>query len=380
MKIGLIYEKNDGVKESLFLSLKHMLRNLDVSFVSIDYIDSISLSPITFSFWNQLKHNLKIHRLNLRLYKFQTKANIIRRLRGCDVVIKMNVLPDAFIEGKFDVVNFIRNKLNVPILSYSNYFFGNRSIWPYLLSKMPNKVFGFDLYDYYLCSGEDSQFSLPETILHPYCVIGFNSQGLNIIHTRKESNPIVVVDFPQSGFEELRKFQLSILDEIGCERIVLEKKMSREKLYQIFEKSHVLFISSNESFGVPILEFQLAGGIIYTLPHFLPYHLINNANYGSNIITYSIDNRQELIDKLKTTFSLFNPKANRNNFENEYPNYFVGNLVELKGVLEKIKTGKINVNSHLQYSGFELHYANNTKNDVERNYPHLIDKLKKYDV
>lgn len=380
MKIGIIYEKNNGVNESLFLSLSQMITNLGFGFVFINYIDSIALNPNAYSFWNQLKHNIKINKLDFTSYQFRTKKTIIRHLKGCDAVVKMNVLPDAFIVEEFDVIDYIRTELEIPILSYSNYFFGNRSLWPFWLTKMTAKISGFDRYDYYLCSGEEPWFSLPKGINHPYSVIGFNSQGLGLSANRKNEKPVVVVDFPQPGFEELREFQLSVLNDIGCEYIVLDKKMCRKDLYEIYEKSHILFISSNESFGVSILEFQLAGGIVFTLPNFLPYYLKSDKKYGKNIITYSIENKAELIDKLNESFSTFNSNFNQNNFFLDYPDYYFGNMSNLGQVFDRIKKGEINVNSHLEYEGMELLYADNTKGDVYKNFPQLIDKLEKYDV
>lgn len=368
MKVAILYEQSNGVKDTLFHSLNSMFEKINVDVIGIDYAYSLMNFPVVFSYQNQLKHKIKLLFQGKR-YQIKTFNTLYREVKKCDFVIVITVVPEAFLPKTFDLLGELRRRLSIPILSYSNYFFGNRSMWPiWIINNYPESL-GYDTYDYYLCSSVQSCYNLP-ALGNPFIKIGFSLQNTSLTYTKKNNRIIALIDFPRSGYEELRALQLKVLHKLNIETIELTKKMSREELYNIYDKCSFLFLSFPESFGVPILEFQAAGGLVFipNRDYVMSHWLNNNADLGSNFILYE-ENERNLEEILTEQQIKFNAKSNFDCFVREYPDFFHGNLSNLKKVVEMIHLKKIQSESHKQYGNLKEVYRANLVNYINNQKP-----------
>jgi hypothetical protein len=124
----------------------------------------------------------------------------------------------------------------------------------------------------------------------------------------------------------------------------------RDEINQIYRSHSALFLSFRESFGLPIVENQLCGNIIFSpQKNWVPSHYINKSAYegdlGSNFVIYDNDliKLKPLINECKKNYR---PEAVLEHFITEYPHVYKGDLIALQEFIDKVLSGDISGNSH----------------------------------
>ena len=115
-----------------------------------------------------------------------------------------------------------------------------------------------------------------------------------------------------------------------------------------------------ENFGLPIVELQNCGCKVF-IPHkyWAGAHYINkdpqekgDGDLNSNFVVY--DNDPEILkEKIYNLKEKFSSKEIVEEFSNKNLEYYSGNLLNLKKVLDKIKSNEINSTSGLNYKELE---------------------------
>lgn len=363
MKIVIFYEKGNGVKDTLHNSIYTMLTDLNMSVTSIDYAYSLMNFPHSFSWFNQLKHKVKL-KLSGKKYKIRTIDRLIKEIKDCDLIIFVTVPPEVFLPKSLNLIELIRSKTSIPILSYSCECYGNNGMWPYWIIKNYPESKGFDLFDHYLYASSALSYPIPNTT-NPFSRIGFSLKNTTLKPLEKKEF-IALIDFPREGHENLRQLQLEVLQKNNIKTIVLEKKISKEEIYQLYNRCSIFFLAFPESFGVPIIEFQTAGGLIF-IPNtgYAPAHWLDKSGkLGSNFVIFSEDklHLEELILKHKNDFD---SNQNFKRFIKEYPELYFGDIDKLKEALDDVKKGLITSMSHTKYSDLKTIYAQNLIDYIE---------------
>lgn len=75
---------------------------------------------------------------------------------------------------------------------------------------------------------------------------------------------IAIVDFAQNRYEEYRSQQIKMLEKLGIDTIILERRYAIEEIRALYQKASVFFMAFPETFGLPIAECLAAGTYIFT--------------------------------------------------------------------------------------------------------------------
>lgn len=272
--------------------------------------------------------------------------------RHFDAIIVVSTIPNAFYKN-YLLIEELRQATQVPIINYSNYYLATRGRWaPYL-----SGIGGYNLerYDWYLSASAVSEYPLSQHE-HPFSLIGLDLRTSSL-RSAQEGSFKVLLDFEREGFEDERKIQVSVLEKLNIPYTLLKGKYSIEQMHEFYSTHNALFLSFRESFGFPIVEVQLCGGMIF-LPYkrWAPSHYINKSVYdagegdlGSNFVVY--DNDPGLLEEsLLKVKENYDSARNMNNFINEYPQLYRGDLEQLKEFCRKMAEREITKDSHGSYA------------------------------
>jgi len=212
-----------------------------------------------------------------------------------------------------------------------------------------------------------TEYALPREIPKIYSNVGFDIRATNLYPEQNEFTALI--DFVRKGYEKERHIQIRALQETNTPYIELKGRYTTDDIRAIYRKSSMYFVAFRESFGLPIIELQLCGSIIFTpYKEWLPAHFLNKSIYeagngtlGSNFFIYNndLEKLKDYIINLKKNYS---PNAVIENFKKEYPSYYSGDKVELRDFVSKLKNQDITGLSHSDYEIYNKYI--NLKDDV----------------
>jgi hypothetical protein len=284
-----------------------------------------------------------------------------KKLTKFDAIIICAHIPASLAKNYYQGIYFLRKYLKIPIINYDLHFLATMEGKKFI--KMLNTesrwggFSGFDRFDYYLTASNISENPVKK-IFWPVSIIGGNFTNKYL--QAKQKKFIALIDFKRKNYLAERKMQIEILKKLNIPYTILSKKYEHSKIYKIYSKHSIYFLAHRESFGLPIVELQNCGCYIFTpYKKWAPSHYINKSiysrgegNLSKNFIIYNNDPLL-LEKKIKKIKSNYLAKKVIYVFKKKNGNLYKGNLKILDSVIKKIKTGKINYNSHLKYK--ELH-------------------------
>lgn len=300
---------------------------------------------------NVIKHNNKLYQYRfLDVITFFSKKNK-KILQSCDCIICVENCPSSFI--KRPRLDLLREKFKKPIVSYDFHYLPNQGWWKYMQDGVHN---GLEQFDWYLPVGLVTEFAIPKEIPKIYDCIGMDLRSEDLYPEQTEFT--VLLDFPRPGHEESRRKEKQILKSAGIKFIELNGRYTTSDIRAIYRKVSAYFVSSRESFGLPIIEMQLCGAKIF-VPHveWVPAHFLNKAPFshgvgelGQNFIVYNDTN--ELINKLMDLRDAFDSQTNIQSFRLNYPDYYKINHNNLENFIKELSENKITYLSHSSYKEY----------------------------
>lgn len=309
----------------------------------------------------KLIQNIRHNNKNLFIYRFWNVITFYNKKRrkeisNCDCIIIVYNCPSVFYKTNIKRTEWLRKKFNKPIVNYDLHYLPNQGWYKRIKESNPTN-FGLERFDWYLTGSVVTEFALPKDIPQIYSLIGFDLRFNNLYPEQKDF--IALLDFPRNGYEKERELQIKALKETNTQFIELKGRYTTEEIRSIYRKTSLYFISFRESFGLPIIELQLCGSLIFTpYKEWLPAHFLNkniydkgNGNLGSNFVIYNQD-INILKNNIYAAKSQFNANANILNFKHEYPFYYSGNINELKRFCNKISNGEINSSNHRRFEQY----------------------------
>lgn len=364
MKVAVIAEDRHGFIKPMSLGLNRMLHSLGVQTHYFDRGLAMLDHHFAYSLKIEGRNWLKraINKIKPRSFELQQTvsskevAAFEQQLEDFDLIIVVCPLPKSFIADQLPGIERLRLKTNVPIVLYQNYYLATRGDWPAKIKDPKNYGGGFGLerFDWYLGASVVSEYPLSQK-QHPFSLIGHDLRADNLgLEDKAEFR--VLLDFPQKGFESYRQRQIDALNACDIPYTELKGRYSQDEIRSLYRSHCALFLSFRESFGLPIVENQLCGNLIFTpFARWAPSHFINKSVYdpgeaalGSNFVVYDND-LEQLKSQLIKARARFSPERNLAQFKKDYPHLYSGDLEALKKLLVDVESGRIDGSSHLQY-------------------------------
>lgn len=340
-----------GEEPTVYDNGTHFLRSLTVPQVGnnlLSYFKNVLIDIAKIVVNPFVKFRYKRH---LLFTSFQT---LEENLSKSDLIIVITDEPMAF-GPKFGIEE-LRRKFSVPIVLYT---LANVMLWPDSIYKVQK----LERYDWYLYISSIHENPLPRSY-DVFSLIGIDLRGNTLYPDQKDF--LAILDFPQKGCENERAIQIQALKETNTSYYQLDRPMTIEEIRKIYRTSCIFFISSEESFGLPIVELQLCGSYIGTpFKTWAPSHYINKNVYekgegdlGKNFIVYNND-KEILKNCILQIRSNYDPQVVIKDFAGTYPHLYYGNLGELQKFIDLVKKGVIHAGSHQSYDRYNQFFAKN---------------------
>lgn len=362
--VAVLGESKAGFIQPMSLGLVKMLSNVgakaqyfEQGLALLDHTAEQVLPTMVKNGLKRMVNLLRVGRYPLqpRVNAEQVKA-FHQQLQAFDVIVVVCHIPSAFIAARLSGIERLRIALDIPIVLYQNYYLATRGPWydKIVRRKQYGEGFGLERYDWYLAASMVSEYPLSDDN-HPCSVIGHDlSDDSLAVDANKPFR--VLLDFVREGFEDYRQLQIQALNETNTPYTQLQGRYSQSEIRALYRQHSALFLSFRESFGLPIVENQLCGNLIFspykawTPSHYLnkPLHQAGEGQLGDNFQIYDND-LETLKCQLQRCKRQYQPQQVRERFEQQYPQLYQGDQQALKCFVEQISQGQINAHSHLSY-------------------------------
>lgn len=281
---------------------------------------------------------------------------LLRCLRTVDVAVIVGHMPRAYYDLLFDDDRLRRDVPRLPILLYALVYLGSRADWVKwihagLASKTvpPGNHWGLNRYDHHLCITEVSEHRVLPGAER------FSRIGINLIDASLAIEPreiCALIDFERPNHLPERAIQIQACLEAGIPFKVLHGSYSMAEIRKIYRSCSLYFIAHTESFGLPICEVQVCGGVILTpYANWCHAHYLETPKRGcsgrlpENFIVYNND-KQQLVRELERLKRDYNAETALANFKRDQPHFYLGNPTKLARVVAMIGDGTIHSASH----------------------------------
>jgi len=286
--------------------------------------------------------------------------DLVKKLKKFDAFFICAHMPTSLAKNLYQGVDRLKALLPAPVINYDLCFLATRGIWIDRIrteSKYGGFA-GFNRFDFYVVVSNISEFPIRQGVSWPVVVIGGDFRNDELYPDQDDFRALI--DFERSEFNQERHVQLTVLQKLKIPYTVLSGSYSHKDIYSIYRKHSVYFLAHGESFGLPIVEAQNCGCCIFTpYKNWAPSHYINKSSYdrgegdlNKNFVVYNND-PQKLEEELIEVRKIYSPDLVIREFESKNPDLRKGNLENLADVMTRIKLGKINCRSGLNYNGLE---------------------------
>lgn len=270
----------------------------------------------------------------------------LKKLKNFQAIIISDCCPLGFLNNEYNIEKLRLLLGNIPILFYEVYYLGNAPSQIKMLKK--NNHHTIDRYNWHLSVSQVTEIKNKPTA--PWSQVGIYLKGLGLKPVTKKEL-LAIVDFAQPGFENFRKEQIKVLNELNIPFISLERRYKIEEIRKIYQNGTFYFMQSTEAFGLPIAECLCYGNYIITPNSSWPmsWRLDENPQiHGPGklpecFIVYDDDKQlKNTLEALKENYDLEKtPKKVFDMFLENYPSFYEGNPTALKEVLEKIDLNRL---------------------------------------
>lgn len=288
-------------------------------------------------------------------------------LRGCDVIVVVNHLPEAFLPS----LNIERLRAwfpQKPIVLYDLiYLPTSGNIWNIWLQDGKSDHlhpeiqrggnYGLDRYDWYLCVSVSSDWPMPYEP-QPYSLIGIDLDDGTLYPDQGESFT-ALLDFEMPAYMKERAVQIQALEETQTPYSVLHGRYDIPAIRSIYRKTSLYFLASHESFGLPICELQACGSpILLPYANWAPAHWLKNdlgqagpGRLSPNFAVYDNDKDTlvAIIQRLKTEHK---SQCIVQTFREYHPQLWRGDRQALRTFVDLVSRSRITSQSHRNYPRF----------------------------
>ena len=298
--------------------------------------------------------------------------SFVERVQDADLIVVVAHVPGSLSRHTLRNVEELRDKLpGIPIVNYDLVYLPTVEKWGaamlrgdlsdisademHLISPPP---FGLERYDWYLVASAMSEVAMPSGP-HPCSHIGMDIDDGTLFPDQGDELH-VLVDFEQTrkDYASYRKVQLEALERSRTSFEVLEGRFTRTEIRKKYRKAGALMLAHRESFGLPIVELQACGGLIFTpKAEWAGAHWIKedvsvpgHGEHTSNFVVYE-NTVDALVGELEEAKRSFDPVERRKTFRREHPQFFRGDREELCDFLDRVKSGKIHSRLHVEHAG-----------------------------
>lgn len=354
---------SNGLNDTL-LDLGH---ETQIYYDGIHWLEKQNLFKVLISDIGKFCKNIIKRKSKLYIYRFWNlltfeNKKFKKHINECDAIIIVYNCPIVFYKESLSRIEELREKYNKPILLYDFHFLPNQGWYKIILEKNANN-FGLERFDAYLLISIVTEFAIPKEIPEIYHLIGMDIHSKDLYP--EQTDFTVLLDFARKGKEKERFLVKQALSELGIKYVELSGRYTTEEIRKLYRHTDIYFPSTRESFGLPVVEIQLCGGII-CVPHesWLPAHFLDKDIYsegighlGQNFLCYN--NSKEKLKELITNIKAHGVDHKKviNNFEREYSLYSYIDKDMLNKCLNKLETGEINEYTHLAYEKYNKYIS-----------------------
>lgn len=371
LSIAILAEDSPGFITPMAHGLVKMLSKFDVhshvfydGLQQLEYTDSSHLKQHSKNLVKKVLNVFKQRQYRLQqVIADESHQHFIRQLAQFDAVVVVCPLPRSFDKHCLVALESLRQQLGIPFVLYQNYYLATRGPWYQQIKASGG--FGLERFDWYLAASITSDFPLHNVLSHPVNVIGHDlvDDSLNCEWGYKAKQPFtVLLDFERSGFEAERKIQIAALEQLDIPFTCLKGEYSLAQIRQMYREHHGLMLSFRESFGLPIIENQLCGNLIFTpsalwVPsHYLdkPIEQAGAGDLGDNFVVYhDLASLKAALTQAKSRHEngdIYTSQLCFRRFVDQYPQYYHGVSAQLELFLQRLNRGEINSFSHLDHA------------------------------
>ena len=347
MKIAILTSDTDSFEKPMAQGLKRILDKLGIN------------SRI---FWKGHSILGKVHpRLELtsdglrNQYHNMLKLLATTELVFYDVIVVVGTVATAFLKECHPFIETLRRIFpNKPIVLYSTSYLATRN-WLFRNIKRESvNNFGMERYDYYLTASVVSENPMPGGE-NPVCVVGLNLEDPSL-RVDPGRDFLALLDFERSAHMKERAIMIRALEDTDTKYVVLNRHYKMDEIRSIYRTVSVYFLAHRESFGLPISELQACGAYVFApFSNWAPSYWMKDDLYAegegrlsSNFVIY--ENDPDLLkQKLREIKSSHDPFKVAADFVRQYPQFYYGDLGQVKEFLQKIEAGIITGRSHREY-------------------------------
>lgn len=343
MKVAILSRPGDCFPNIIATGLSEMLKELNVE--SKIFYDAIPYLMRLLPFSEKPKRwsNNFHFRVYNKLKNYKQDKALFREISQYEVIILAECLPNAFWKNFLAIETFKKKLGQKPVIPYLDAFIGNAP----LHTKMwfDGDDYSAERYVYHLCPAECTEISLPDKSNWKAIGINISRSGL---HPVKKNGFTAVVDFAQNGYESYRQQQLSVLQELGINTIVLEGRYPIAEIREIYKQASVFFLAFPETYGLPIAECLASGSYIFTPDSGWPMSWRLNKDpmpWGPGTLPecFKVYNGREDLSKqligLRNNYDTANtPVSVHDCFMKYYRSFYYGDSQALLSVLKKFGT------------------------------------------
>jgi hypothetical protein len=373
MKIAILSRPGISFVPVLTSSLVQMLQRLGVE-ARVFTLGDLALSE---SFLARMRERpRRIVAAAVRSVSGALLRPLLSEVLTCDAIVFVSSAPKAFLRNCYCAVEgWLRQRApQVPIILYSAEYHAANNWFTWLARGNPQRnlpagQWGLERYDWYLCCRAATIFPLPEGE-NPVTEIGLHLDD-GTLRCRQNGAFEALLDFPRDLEGRERAMQRDVLRELGIPYRELRGHHRLSDIRRIYAQTALYFVSCLESFGIPICETQACGNkVVIPSRRWCSAHWQNmrqlragvyDGSLPENFVVYDRD-RERLKRQLQGLRESYDPQQTRAAFLRDTPQYFYGNLENLRCFLEKLANREITGRSHERWKDLvssDFHLAEN---------------------
>lgn len=361
MRIAILADNKDGFRKPMAQGLQRMLAKVGVqSTVFYDGLAAVAERP-PLSYASHAALVTTGMRAMLKEWAFYW---LVPQLRRHDVVVIVKTIPGNFTRSHLRDHALRRLLPNVPLVLYNLIYL---PAWRRAVRWLrdgdaarrirPGEGWGLNRYDWYLTASIYGDNPLPPGC-ELYSLIGVDLDDGTLTATAKDGF-VALIDFERPEHLRERAVQVSALEETGTRYVVLHGAYPMDDIRRIYRQCSLYFPACRESFGLPICELQACGAYVMTpYAQWCPAHCIGSSSVDGvgtlppNFIVYDND-KDLLVRHIETIRARYDPKAVFDSFITHHRHFYHGDLEQLAGFIEKLRTGAVHAKLHERHPTIE---------------------------
>ena len=283
-------------------------------------------------------------------------------LAAFDAMVVVETVPTAFLTYQLQRIEEVRKRFpSMPVILYSSIYLSTLGEWIDFLKNgndyhgfiKGSGHFGLERYDWYLIGSATTENPMPEGF-QPLSVIGCDINDGSLYPEQKEFRALI--DFERPNHMQERAIQILALEKTKTPYTVLHGRYPMAEIRKIYRQTSLYFLAHLEAFGLPIVEVQACGGLIFTpyarwaWAHFDKPDLClpGEGPLSDNFRVYHND-LDKLCAMIEEARKEFDAKKNLAVFLQQDGRFLNGDQEKLSDFLQGLKSGMIHSRLHKEH-------------------------------